>query len=207
MAFSISLTGTPSRKTTSKRMPSVTPPGGMASTRPTQGGTYSPSSAASSSPTTKSIGAFDLSSRITRPSVVFAKPMRVSLMNAFMSSFAMRKWAVTLLRSATAGPLGFPSRRTCNKRRPSPSRSTNSPTSNNSISMLSVGAMSLAASAHSSSGRPRICMACLRRADVRMSSGTSLNSSRRAPASGSHCSMQRSTVPSTLGHKACRATS
>mmetsp|Transcript_15740 Transcript_15740/g.29259 ORF Transcript_15740/g.29259 Transcript_15740/m.29259 type:complete len:254 (-) Transcript_15740:477-1238(-) len=78
-ARSISLTGTPSRKTSSKCMPSTTPPGGRSKQRPMQGGTNSvPSIGASSSPTMNSSGSFVLSSFMTKPSLPLARPIRVS---------------------------------------------------------------------------------------------------------------------------------
>mmetsp|Transcript_4227 Transcript_4227/g.8668 ORF Transcript_4227/g.8668 Transcript_4227/m.8668 type:complete len:346 (+) Transcript_4227:3-1040(+) len=76
--LSMSLMGTPSRRTTSNCMPSVTLPAGMKRQRPMHGGTNSPCSAAASSPTTKSLGSLVRSSFTTMPSLPLARPIRVS---------------------------------------------------------------------------------------------------------------------------------
>mmetsp|Transcript_64885 Transcript_64885/g.186442 ORF Transcript_64885/g.186442 Transcript_64885/m.186442 type:complete len:225 (-) Transcript_64885:144-818(-) len=188
-------------------MPSQTPPFGNMRHLPMHGGTKSPSSPTSSSPTTNSMGSLVLSSLITRPSLVLARPMRVSFRDTFIRSFAIRKCAVTELKSVATGVPFLPSRSTRSSARPSPSRSSYSPTSSNSTSMLSVPLGSATGSKHNSSGKHRICSACLRWAAARISSGTSLNIAALAGDSPSHFATQRSMQLSTEGPKVYLATS
>mmetsp|Transcript_101166 Transcript_101166/g.291302 ORF Transcript_101166/g.291302 Transcript_101166/m.291302 type:complete len:201 (-) Transcript_101166:956-1558(-) len=195
----MSLIGTPSRRTTSKCIPAMTPPVGSERHWPTHGGTNSPWSAAASSPTMNSIGSRVLSNRRAKPSLVFARPKRVSTNAIFGKNFATRKCATNRLRlEAAGGPRPF--RNTRSHFRPSPFTSVYSLASRSSTSMRRADSSSPLAdgdSGQSSSGKPRICSACRRRAVSRMSSGTSLNISLRLDVSGSHADKHCCTAAST----------